>query len=301
MKKCGTVTIIGRPNVGKSTLLNTLIGEKIAIVSPKPQTTRNRITGILTRDEVQFIFTDTPGIHRSGSKLGDMMMRSIYDSVSGVDVALLVADADKLPGRPEKILLERVAQAELPCVLALNKTDSVQKPEILPIIAAYSTLYDFAAIIPISAKTGDGTEVLLEEISALLPEQEHIFPDDALTDQPERVLAAELVREQLMLRLEKEIPHGVACETERFEEREDGISEIDVLIVCDKPNHKSIIIGKQGSMLRTVGSLSRINIEKMLGTQVFLQLWVKVKEDWKNSASFLSELSSLSDPDAIIE
>lgn len=301
MTKCGMISIIGRPNVGKSTLLNALVGEKVAIVSPKPQTTRNKITGILTRGDDQFIFADTPGLHRSESRLGDMMMRSIFEAVGSVDAAILVAGADKFPGKPERLLLERVRQAELPCLLVLNKTDAAEKAEILPVIAAYSQMFDFAAIMPVSAKTGDGVPELLDELSKLLPQQPHIFPDDALTDQPERVLAAELVREQLMLKLDQELPHSVACATERFETRDDGITEIDVLIVCEKQNHKSIIIGRQGAMLKTVGSLARVNIEKMLGTQVFLQLWVKVKEDWKNSPSFLADLETLAEPDASFE
>ena len=291
MTKCGTVSILGRPNVGKSTLLNQLVGEKISIVSPKPQTTRNKITGILTQDDVQMIFMDTPGLHKSRSKLGDMMNKTIYATADDVDLAVLVAQADKFPGAPEHTLIDRLRKNEIPCILALNKTDAAKKDEILPIIGKYATMYEFAAVVPISARTGDGCDALLKEIEALLPEGEHIFPEDALTDQPERVLAAELVREQLMRALHDEIPHGVVCETERFEELEDGRVEVDVLIVCEKDSHKSIIIGRQGAMLKNVGTAARREIEKMLDTQIFLKLWVKVKNDWKNNAYFLSELS----------
>ncbi len=291
VKKCGTVSILGRPNVGKSTLLNQLIGEKVSIVSPKPQTTRNKITGVLTRDAVQMIFLDTPGLHKPRSKLGDRMIKTIYSTADDVDLAVLVAQADKLPGKPEQMLVERLAHNGIPCILALNKTDASKKDAILEVIGRYAALHTFAAVVPVSALTGDGCDALLDEIEALLPEGEHIFPDDALTDQPERVLAAELVREQLMRALYEEIPHGVVCETERFEEQEDGQIEIDVLIVCEKDSHKSIIIGRQGSMLKSVGTAARAEIEKMLDAPVFLKLWVKVKNDWRNNAYFLSELS----------
>lgn len=290
-QKCGTISILGRPNVGKSTLLNQLIGEKISIVSPKPQTTRNKITGVLTRGDTQFIFLDTPGLHKPQSKLGDMMVKTIYSSADDVDVAILVAQADKFPGRPEQMLLERLKKNQIPVILVLNKTDLAKKDEILPVIGKYAELYELATVVPVSAKTGDGCDELLDELEARLPECEHIFPDDTLTDIPERVLAAELVREQLMRVLNQEIPHGIVCETERFEEMPNGQIEIDVLIVCAKDNHKSIIIGRQGSMLKNVGTAARAEIEKMLGSQVFLQLWVKVKNDWKNNAYFLSELS----------
>jgi len=288
--KCGRVAIIGRPNVGKSTLLNRFVGEKISIVTPKPQTTRTRIVGVMTKNELQIIFIDTPGLHKPASKLGDMMVKTIYQSADDTDAAILVALADRLPGIPEKLLLERLKALNIPCVLALNKTDSVKKEAILPVIAAYAELFNFKEIIPVSAKNGGGCDELLSAISGLIPRCEHIFPDDALTESPERVIAADYVREKLMLLLEKEIPHGIACQTERFLERDDGIIEIDVLVVCEKDNHKRIIIGKQGSLLKQAGSEAREEIEKLLGARVFLKLWVKVKNDWKNSPSFLSEL-----------
>lgn len=291
LSKCGTVSILGRPNVGKSTLLNQLIGEKVSIVSPKPQTTRNKITGVLTRGNIQMIFLDTPGLHKPQSKLGDRMIKTIYSTADDVDLAILVAQADKQPGKPEITLMERLAKNEIPCILVLNKTDISRKDIILDTIAQYAALHEFAAVIPVSARTGDGCDVLLSEIENRLPEGEHLLPDDALTDQPERVLAAELVREQLLRALNEEVPHGIVCETERFAEDENGKIEIDVLIVCEKDSHKSIIIGRQGSMLKHVGSAARLEIERLLDAPVFLKLWVKVKNDWRNNAYFLSELS----------
>lgn len=296
-QKCGTVSILGRPNAGKSTLLNRLIGEKISIVSPKPQTTRNKIMGVLTNGDVQMIFLDTPGLHKPKSKLGDRMVKTIYAAADDVDLAVLVAQADKRPGKPEIMLMERLVRNGIPCILALNKTDISKKDVILDTIGHYAALHAFAAVIPLSARTGEGCDALLTEIEVLLPEGEHLLPDDALTDQPERVLAAELVREQLLRALNEEIPHGIVCETERFEEGEDGKIEIDVLIVCEKDSHKSIIIGKQGSMLKHVGTAARMEIEKMLDAPVFLKLWVKVKNDWRNNAYFLSELSVMQEQD----
>lgn len=296
-QKCGTVSILGRPNAGKSTLLNRLIGEKISIVSPKPQTTRNKIMGVLTNGDVQMIFLDTPGLHKPKSKLGDRMVKTIYAAADDVDLAVLVAQADKRPGKPEIMLMERLVRNGIPCILALNKTDISKKDVILDTIGHYAALHGFAAVVPLSARTGEGCDALLTEIEVLLPEGEHLLPDDALTDQPERVLAAELVREQLLRALNEEIPHGIVCETERFEEGEDGKIEIDVLIVCEKDSHKSIIIGKQGSMLKHVGTAARMEIEKMLDAPVFLKLWVKVKNDWRNNAYFLSELSVMQEQD----
>ncbi len=295
LSKCGTVSILGRPNVGKSTLLNQLIGEKVSIVSPKPQTTRNKITGVLTRGNVQMIFLDTPGLHKPQSKLGDRMIKTIYSTADDVDLAILVAQADKQPGKPEITLIERLKKNEIPCILVLNKTDISRKDIILETIGQYAALHDFAAVIPLSARTGDGCDELLSEIEERLPEGEHLLPDDALTDQPERVLAAELVREQLLRALNEEVPHGIVCETERFAEDETGKIEIDVLIVCEKDSHKSIIIGRQGSMLKHVGSAARLEIERLLDAPVFLKLWVKVKNDWRNNAYFLSELSVMQD------
>ena len=288
---CGNIAIVGRPNSGKSTLLNRLIGEKVSIVTPKPQTTRTRITGVLTRDKAQFIFLDTPGLHQPSSRLGDMMVKSVFTASDDADAAVLVAEADKRPGKPERQLAERLLSTGIPVIVALNKTDKVKKDAILDIIARYADLGAFAAIIPISARTGDGCDTLLAEIAKLLPENEFVYPEDALTDLPEKFLAAEMVREKLMMKLEKEIPHGITCETERFQIREDGMIEIDVLVICEKPNHKSIVIGHQGSLLKAAGSEARVEIEKLLDAKVFLKLWVKVKSDWKNSPTFLAELA----------
>lgn len=288
--KCGRVSIIGRPNTGKSTLLNRLVGEKVSIVTPKPQTTRNMIKGVLTKGSVQIIFLDTPGLYKPNSKLGDMMVKAVYGAVNLTDCAILVAAADKHPGIPEKILIERLKAAGISCILALNKVDLAKKSLILSTIAAYTALADFQAIIPISAKTGEGCDELLDEVSKNLPEGEHIFPEDMFTDSPERFISAEYVREKLMLVLEQEIPHGVVCQTERISQRDDGVIEIDILIICEKDSHKRIIIGKQGSLLKKVGSEARTEIEKLLGAKVFLTLWVKVKNDWKNSVSFLNEI-----------
>ncbi len=293
MSRYGTISILGRPNAGKSTLLNRLIGEKVSIVSPKPQTTRNRIVGILTADDTQMVFLDTPGLHKPQNRLDDRMLKTVYTTADDTDIALLVAQADKRPGKPEYMLLERIGANNTPCILVLNKVDDCKKEEILPIIAAYAEKYAFAAIVPLSALTGDGCDHLLAEITKLLPEGDHVFPDDALTDQSERVLCAELVREQLIRTIHEEIPHGLVCETERFEEIGNGKVEIDVLIVCEKASHKPILIGKQGTMLKQIGTRARLEMEKLLGAEVFLQLWVKVKEDWKNSPHFLDEITAL--------
>ncbi len=290
MKKCGSISILGRPNVGKSTLLNTLIGEKIAIVTPKPQTTRNTITGILTQGDTQFIFVDTPGLHKAQNRLGDRMNSYVYETAKGVDLAFLVCEADKMPGRPEKILMQTLAENDIPAILVLNKVDAVVKEKMLPVMAAYAELFPFKALVPVSAQTGDGIDVLLAEAEKLLPEGEHIFPEDELTDQPERVLAAELVREKLMRMLKDEIPYSLTCECERFATREDGVLEINILIVCDKPSHKSIVIGRNGSVLKEAGTKARADMEKLFGTTVFLQLWVKVKEDWLNNPNFINEM-----------
>lgn len=294
--RCGTLSILGRPNVGKSTLLNTLIGEKVSIVSPKPQTTRNRIVGVLTEGGSQFVFMDTPGLHSSKSKLGDAMVRTIYETAAGVNAAILViepGEGEARVGKPEALLLEKIKSAGIPALLAINKVDKLEKAALLPWIKVYSEAFPFTDIVPVSARTGDGTDVLLACAKKLLPElgegESPLFDSDALTDQPERVLAAELVREKLLRHLEREIPHGVACVTEAFTEREDGVTEISVLIVCEKASHKGIIIGRQGAMLKTVGSEARADMEKLLDCKVFLTLWVRVKDDWRNNDFMLRD------------
>ena len=294
IKKCGTISLLGRANVGKSSIMNALIGEKVAIVSPKPQTTRNRIIGILTEGESQFVFMDTPGLHAPKSKLGDRMVKTVYETTEEVDAALLVIEAkgEAKVGKPEAMLLSRVRSLGIPCVLAINKIDVTEKPAILPWIDVYSKEYPFEAIIPVSAKTGDGLSLLTEELSRLLPDLDEgdapLFDPDELTDQPERQIAAEFVRERLLWHLEKEIPHGIATMTESFEDK-DGVSEIGVVIVCEKQSHKGIIIGRHGAMLKTIGTEARTEMEKLFGCRVFLTLYVRVKDDWRNSDFMLHE------------
>ena len=294
IKRCGTVSLLGRPNVGKSSLMNALIGEKVAIVSPKPQTTRNRIVGVLTEGENQFVFMDTPGLHAPKSKLGDRMVKTVYETSEDVDAALLVIECrgDARVGKPEALLIERLRALEIPAILVINKTDIAEKPAILPWIAAYAAAYDFREIIPVSARTGEGLDDLVSSLAGLLPlleeGEEPLFPADELTDQPERVIAAEFVRERLLWHLEKEIPHGVATMTESFEEKDD-VCEIAVVIVAEKQSHKGIIIGRQGALLKKVGTEARMELEKLFGCRVFLTLYVRVKDDWRNSDFMLKE------------
>ena len=294
IKRCGTISLLGRPNVGKSSLMNALIGEKVAIVSPKPQTTRNRIVGVLTEGENQFVFMDTPGLHAPKSKLGDRMVKTVYETCEDVDAALLVIECrgEARVGKPEALLIERLRALEIPAILVINKTDIAEKPAILPWIAAYAAAYDFREIIPVSARTGEGLDDLVSSLAGLLPlleeGEEPLFPADELTDQPERVIAAEFVRERLLWHLEKEIPHGVATMTESFEEKDD-VCEIAVVIVAEKQSHKGIIIGRQGALLKKVGTEARMEMEKLFGCRVFLTLYVRVKDDWRNSDFMLKE------------
>lgn len=294
IKRCGTVSLLGRPNVGKSSIMNALIGEKVAIVSPKPQTTRNRIIGVLTEGDTQFVFMDTPGLHAPQSKLGECMVRTVYQTADEVDAAILVIEAkgEARVGKPEAKLLTRLGALELPVILVINKIDITEKLSLLPWIDVYSRAYPFREIIPVSARTGEGLGDLTASLRGLLPEIEEgaspLFGEDELTDQPERVIAAEFVRERLLWHLEKEIPHGIATLTESFEDA-DGVAEIAVVIVCEKASHKGIIIGKGGSMLKTIGSEARAEMEKLFGCRVFLTLYVRVKDDWRNSDYMLRE------------
>ncbi len=281
--KTAIITIAGRPNVGKSTLTNFLVGEKIAIVSNKPQTTRNRICGILTRDNLQFVFVDTPGFHKPRTKLGDYMVNTVRESISDVDATILVVEPIPSIGAQEEVLIERLQATRCPAILAINKIDTVEKDKLLEVIAVYSQTGVFDAIIPISAKTGDGVEVLLEQCQAYAVESPFLFPDDVTTDQPERQVMAEIIREKLLWCLEKEIPHGTAVEITTFSERDNGIIDIDATIYCEKASHKGIIIGKQGAMLKKISSLARSDCEKFMGTKVYLTTWVKVKENWRDS------------------
>ena len=281
--KTAIVTIAGRPNVGKSTLTNHLVGEKITIVSNKPQTTRNRICGILSRGNTQYVFVDTPGYHKPRTKLGDYMVSAVKDSIADVDLTLLVVEPIASVGAQEKALLEELGAKRTPVILVINKIDTIEKEKLLEVIAAYSEAYHFEAIIPISAKTGDGVELLLEECGKYALEGPFLFPDDMTTDQPERQMMAEIIREKLLWCLEKEIPHGTAVEITTFTERDNGIIDLDATIYCEKASHKGIIIGKQGAMLKKISSMARADCEKFMGTKVYLTTWVKVKENWRDS------------------
>ena len=281
--KTAIVTIAGRPNVGKSTLTNFLVGEMFAIVSNKPQTTRNRICGIVTRDNLQFVFVDTPGFHKPRTKLGDYMVNTVRESISDVDATILVVEPIASIGSQEEVLIERLQATRCPAILAINKIDTVEKEKLLEVIAVYSQTGVFDAIIPISAKTGDGVDVLLQQCENYAVESPFLFPDDVTTDQPERQVMAEIIREKLLWCLEKEIPHGTAVEITTFTERPNGIIDLDATIYCEKASHKGIIIGKQGAMLKKISSLARSDCEKFMGTKVYLTTWVKVKENWRDS------------------
>lgn len=287
MTKAAMMAVCGRPNVGKSTLTNALVGEKVAIVSPKPQTTRNRITAIFDRGGTQFVLLDTPGIHKPRTKLGDYMVNVVNESVADVDCVLMLVEPVASVGPQEEALIGRIRETGSPAILVINKIDTVEKGRLLEVIAAYSSAYGFDAIIPISARTGDGLDELLDEMEKYASEGPHLFPDDMMTDQPERQICAELVREKLLRCLDKEIPHGTAVEVTRFSERDDGVVELDLTIYCEKDSHKGIIIGKHGSMLKKIGELARADIEAFLGTKVYLQTWVKVKENWRDSMAQL--------------
>ena len=281
--KTAMITIVGRPNVGKSTLTNYLVGEKIAIVSNKPQTTRNRICGIVTRGNLQFVFVDTPGYHKARTKLGDYMVSTVRESISDVDATILVVEPIAGIGAQEEALMERIRASRCPAILAINKIDTVEKDKLLEVIAVYSGAGIFDAIIPISAKTGDGVEALLKECEKYAQEGPFLFPDDVTTDQPERQVMAEIIREKLLWCLDKEIPHGTAVEINTFSERDNGIIDLDATIYCEKASHKGIIIGKHGDMLKKISSLARTDCEKFMGTKVYLTTWVKVKENWRDS------------------
>ncbi len=281
--KTAMITIAGRPNVGKSTLTNYLVGEKIAIVSNKPQTTRNRICGIVTRGNSQFVFVDTPGFHKARTKLGDYMVSTVKESISDVDMTILVVEPIASVGAQEQALLEQLKATRCPVILAINKIDTVEKDKLLEVISVYSDAFKFDAIIPISAKTGDGVEELLKECEKYTVESPFLFPDDLTTDQPEKQVMAEIIREKLLWNLDKEIPHGTAVEVNTFSERDNGIIDLDVTIFCEKASHKGIIIGKNGEMLKKISTQARKDCEKFMGTKVYLTTWIKVKENWRDS------------------
>ena len=287
MTKSAMITICGRPNAGKSTLTNALVGEKVAIVSPKPQTTRNRITAIVEHGDTQFVLLDTPGFHKPKTRLGDYMVNVVRESVADVDCVLLMVEPLPSVGPQEEALIERIKQSGAPAILLINKIDTVDKAKLLEVMAVYSQTYDFDAILPVSAKTGDGLKELLTELEKYAVEGPHLFPDDMITDQPERQICAELVREKLLKCLDKEIPHGTAVEVTKFSERDNGIIDLEVTIFCEKDSHKGIIIGKKGAMLKKIGELARKDIEAFMGTKVNLQTWVKVRENWRDSMASL--------------
>lgn len=283
MTKSAMITIAGRPNVGKSTLTNAIVGEKVAIVSNKPQTTRNRICGILTRGETQLVFMDTPGFHKPRTKLGDYMVNVVQESVADVDATFLMVEPIANIGPQEEALIEQIKASGAPAVLVINKIDEIEKEQLLEVIAVYAQAHEFHAIVPISAKTGEGVEELLKEAETFAEEGPHFFDDDVTSDQPERQVMAEIIREKLLWCLDREIPHGTAVEITRFTERDNGIIDIDATIYCEKASHKGIIIGKQGAMLKKISTMARNDCERFMGTKVFLQTWVKVKENWRDS------------------
>ena len=280
--KSGFAAIIGMPNVGKSTLLNYIAGQKIAIISNKPQTTRNKILAIHTTDTCQIVFTDTPGIHKPHNKLGEFMVRVANESMNEMDVVLFVVDATRPINEMEKEIARNIDKTGVPAILVINKVDAVKKEDLLPIIADYSSLHEFSSIIPLSAKTGDGAELLLKDIEALMPEGPMFYYEDMVTDQPEKQIAAEIIREKLLWLLDKEVPHGIAIEIEKMQELSD-ITKIYAVIYCEKGSHKGIVIGKNGEMLKKIGQKARVDIEEMLDKKVYLELWVRVKDDWRNS------------------
>lgn len=282
--KTAFVAIVGCPNVGKSSLLNRLLGQKVAIVSSKPQTTRTRIMGVLTEGETQFVFTDTPGYHRPKNKLGEKMIKAVMGSMDGVDAALLVVEPEKGLRPEEEKLLERLKKEHIPTVLVINKIDTLKNKEVLAErIEELRPLYDFSAIVPVSAVTGDGTDALLKELDSLAQPSPHYFPDDTLTDQPERVIASEIIREKILRLLKREVPHGVAVSIEKMAMREGmDLMDVDAVIYCEKESHKGIIIGKNGAMLKKISTYAREDMEKFFRTMVNLKCWVKVKEGWRD-------------------
>jgi len=287
IRKSAMITIAGRPNVGKSTLTNQLAGEKIAIVSNKPQTTRNRICAIVNREDAQLVFVDTPGFHKPRTRLGDYMVNIVNESVSGVDVVMLLVEPVANVGTQEAELISQIKASGVPSVLVINKIDTVEKSELLAVIAAYSQEHEFDAILPVSAKTGEGVQELLDEVSKYAPDGPQLFPDDMVTDQPDKQIIAEIVREKLLWCLEREIPHGTAVEITRFTQRDNGTIDIDATIYCEKASHKGIIIGKGGQMLKKISTMARNDCERYMGEKVYLQTWVKVKENWRDSEFLL--------------
>jgi len=286
--KTAMITVCGRPNVGKSSLTNTLVGEKVAIVSNKAQTTRNRIYGVVNREDTQFVLLDTPGLHKPKSALGDYMVKVVTSSLSDVDCALLLVEPIAHVGAPELALIERIKEEGIPAILCINKVDTVEPAEVLPVIAAYNEAWDgFDAIIPISAHKGIGLDDLMNELGKYAAEGPQLFPDGMTSDQPERQVMGELLREKLLLCLDKEIPHGTAIEITKFSERDSGVIDVEATVFCEKASHKGIIIGKQGAMLKKISTMARQDMEKFMGTKVYLETWVKVKENWRDNVNYV--------------
>lgn len=283
------VTILGKPNVGKSSILNKLIGEKIAVISNKPQTTRTKITGVINKDKIQYVFIDTPGYHKPKDKLSEHMMKVVKNSVTDIDLAMFVVDSSKEPGEMEKVLVNNLNSSKIPIILVMNKIDLISKEKLVKQIEIYSALSDFAAVIPVSVLNDDGVnDILLNEVSKFAKSGPHFFSDDTLTDQPEKVIAAEIIREKLLNLLSEEVPHGIAVTIELMREREDkDILDIDATIYCEKESHKGIVIGKGGALLKKVGSLARVDLESFFQIKINLKLWVKVKPDWRNKEGMI--------------
>ena len=293
--KSAMITIAGRPNVGKSTLTNAIVGEKITIVSHKPQTTRNRICAIVNRKDCQLVFVDTPGFHKPRTKLGDYMVNVVKSSIADVDAVILMVEPIANVGIQEKELIAQIKAADVPCILVINKIDTVEKESLLSVIAAYQDEMDFEAVIPVSAKWHDGVAELLTECEKFAVEGPLFFPEDMVTDQPEKQVMAEIIREKLLWNLEREIPHGTAVEITKFSERDDGIIDLEATIYCEKPSHKGIIIGKNGQMLKKISTMAREDCEKFMGTKVYLHTWVKVKENWRDSQYLIGNFGYTND------
>ena len=296
MKRTGFIALVGRPNVGKSTLLNAMLGEKVAIVSSKPQTTRNRISGIYTKGEDQYVFLDTPGIFKPQNSLGDFMVKTANATMQDADAVVLVTDLGKEVSKVEEDVIAYSKRAEVPCILVLNKTDLYNANEVADAIMKYAALHDFHAVIPLSAKGGKGVEAVLKECSPFLRESEWFYSEDIATDQPERVMAAEIIREKVLRTTNKEIPHGVAVVVEKFtEDPKTGMVSIHATIYCERASHKGIILGKGGEGLKRIGTYARQDIENLLGAKVYLNLWVKVKENWRDSAATVANFGYMDD------
>lgn len=284
------VAIVGKPNAGKSSLINALVGEKVAIVSDKPQTTRTRITGVLTQGVNQYVFVDTPGLHKAKNKLSEYMVKTVNESICDVDVAVIVTDMAKEVFSAELKLIESIKKSGIPAILLINKIDTVEnKEEILGRISMFTELCDFEAVIPASVLNNDGVDILMKELESFASDSPHFFPDDALTDQPERVIVAEIIREKVLNLMRDEIPHGIAVSIDLMKERDNGIIDINATIICERDSHKGMVIGKGGAMLKKIGSLARIEAESFLDAKINLQCWVKVKNDWRNKEQIIKQ------------